>query len=173
VAASNVQHWVRDSRGHRERGGRHEHVRHGFDEDSGSAGSLYNKCNSLVSSSYGNLSAPLEIFGVIYQPDVCVSVNWRWLSLPALLVLLTAILLVAAVARSLRDRKVFPSRKSSVLPFLYALQGAITAAPSGASVLGVLEKDAKRRMTRLERGGEEGRSFVYEGMYKDGRGRVK
>jgi hypothetical protein len=59
-----------------------------------------------------------EVKGIVWQDSVCTSVQWEWLLLPALLVLLTCFLLLRTVAESWRRRNIEPVWKENVLPTL-------------------------------------------------------
>lgn len=135
----------------------------------GSEGSLYNAYTGTTTF-YGNASAPTMLYGTVFQTDVCVRVKWGWLTLPAVLLVFAAVLLVAAVVGDLRDKHGFPVWKSSILPLLYATPGAEMVAPSGANSVGALEEDAKRKMIRLERNDEGSWGFVSGESYGDGKG---
>lgn len=97
-----------------------------------------------------NSSLPTIAYGSVYQTDVCVQVNWQWLSLPATLLFLTAALLVGNIIASLRDRQRYPIWKSSILPLLYAAPGSELVALS--SDLVGLSEDARSRRLQLVRG---------------------
>lgn len=113
----------------------------------GAYGSIWDDYLDNVTDVGGNLSRPAILNGTISQIKVCIQVNWRWLSLPACLVGLTAVLLLNAIITSRLDRQKLPIWKSSILPLLYSTPG-MELFTTSASLTG-LGKDAEKRTIRL------------------------
>ncbi|KAN0106788.1 Protein of unknown function (DUF3176) domain containing protein [Hyaloscypha variabilis] len=57
-----------------------------------------------------------EVQGIVWQDSLCTSVQWMWLLLPAVIALLTTLLLIWTVAKGWKLRRVEPVWKDNVLP---------------------------------------------------------
>ncbi|KAK7711746.1 hypothetical protein SLS63_012585 [Diaporthe eres] len=67
----------------------------------------------------GNVTSPGTINGTAWETMVCTHVEWAWISFPAALTASTAVLLVCAIWKAVRDREHRPVWKASVLPLLF------------------------------------------------------
>lgn len=66
-----------------------------------------------------NATSPGSINGTAWETMVCTHVEWAWISFPAALTASTAVLLVCAIWKAVRDREHRPVWKASVLPLLF------------------------------------------------------
>ena len=57
-----------------------------------------------------------EVHGIVWQEALCTSVQWMWLLLPAIVLLVTALLMTWTVAKGWKLRRVEPVWKDNVLP---------------------------------------------------------
>jgi hypothetical protein len=131
----------------------------------GSYGSIYDAYLGATPV-YGNPNLPTVVYGSVYQMDVCVQINWGWLALPVVLLILTALLLFGTIVSGLYDRQMYPIWKSSILPLLYATPGTELATHS--SSLAGFSKDAQIRGIQLIRD-EDRWEFVQTQNLEDAR----
>lgn len=131
----------------------------------GSYGSIYDAYLGAPPI-YGNPNLPTVVYGSVYQIDVCVQINWGWLALPSVLLILTALLLFGTIVSGLHDRQMYPIWKSSILPLLYATPG--TELVTHSSSLAGLSKDAQIRAIQLIRD-EDRWGFVQTQNLEDAR----
>ncbi|KAI7777042.1 hypothetical protein LA080_004202 [Diaporthe eres] len=66
-----------------------------------------------------NATSPGSINGTAWETMVCTHVEWAWISFPAALTASTAVLLVCAIWKAVRDREHRPVWKASALPLLF------------------------------------------------------
>jgi hypothetical protein len=85
----------------------------------------------------------------VYVPVTYVSVNWPWLTLPALLVLLTCVCLVVTIYQN--ERSGCEVWKSSRIVTLQALGVDSRQELSGLRKVSELDKQAEQMKVRLER----------------------
>lgn len=74
--------------------------------------------SSLYYDDWYNTTAAVAM-GTVYTTEVCVRFQWRWLILPACLLAISALLLLATVLADGLSRRRRPIWKSSLLPLLY------------------------------------------------------
>lgn len=74
--------------------------------------------SSLYYNDWYHTTADVAL-GTVYATEVCVRFQWRWLLLPACLLALSALLLLATVLVDGLSRRRRPIWKSSLLPLLY------------------------------------------------------
>lgn len=66
-----------------------------------------------------NVTSPGTINGIAWETMVCTHVEWAWVAFPAALTGGTAVFLVCAIWKEVRDREHRPVWKASVLPLLF------------------------------------------------------
>lgn len=59
------------------------------------------------------------VVGEVLETTVCIAVDWRWLSLPGLLLIFTLLSLIWAIIDSWRSRYTHPVWKDSLLPLIF------------------------------------------------------
>ncbi|KAL2208211.1 hypothetical protein CC79DRAFT_817253 [Sarocladium strictum] len=68
---------------------------------------------------YGNLSLPREAPGQQFESTICTTFDWPWLLAPAVLTVITALLLAWVLVQNKFRETRQPVWKGSILPFLY------------------------------------------------------
>ncbi|QDS68752.1 hypothetical protein FKW77_004803 [Venturia effusa] len=81
------------------------------------ATAITNKIRVLGTSSDG---VNAFVNGTAYRDAICTSFHWQWLLFSAVLLLLTAALLVTTIARTMHRLQDVPVWKSSILPLLFS-----------------------------------------------------
>lgn len=82
-------------------------------------GAVVHNVLTLYDYDMGNVTSPGTINGTSWETMVCTHVEWAWISFPAALTASTAVLLVCAIWKAVRDREHRPVWKASVLPLLF------------------------------------------------------
>ena len=100
-----------------------------------------------------------RVYGTVFQTTTCVSISWRWLLFPALLIIVTVICLVITMVQPIYAVET-PFWKSSILPLLYASPG--TQLMSSGAVHN-MEAKSKVTIARLETNGNKW-TFVEKSM---------
>jgi len=102
--------------------------------------------------------SPVFVLGQSSQTRVCTQVAWAWLIFPAVLLLLTMVLLGVIGIKTLVGRDKSPVWKNSILPLLFSGPGGWRAK---RGELRDINEEAGKMVVRLGREGE-GWEFVRE-----------
>lgn len=112
------------------------------------ATAVTNRIRDLGKDASGNHLGSIR--GTVYETTVCTRLDWYWLSFPAILLMVTAILLVMVVAEDLLSDVSQPIWKSSILPLLY-LRPWTHEGMSGIENIREMNSHAKREVKFLRR----------------------
>lgn len=82
-------------------------------------GIMFHNAETIQDYYSQNATSPGTINGTAWETMVCTHVEWAWVAFPAALTAGTAVLLVSAIWKAVRDREYRPVWKASVLPLLF------------------------------------------------------
>ncbi|KAG8162578.1 hypothetical protein KVR01_008343 [Diaporthe batatas] len=103
-----------------------------------------NKFRTIAKSNYNAGQHDLAL-GAVSQATVCIAFDWKWLLLPIILVVITAVLLALIVIQNYREPQQ-PVWKSSLLPFLfYGIRGESSSEDGIRPALGLTELDKQAK----------------------------
>lgn len=100
------------------------------------------------------------VLGTAYETRLCTKIDWPWLIFPVALLILTAVLLVTTIGKTLLDGPDVPIWKSSILPLLFAAPNSDLKAASG-SVQDIYQA-AENTVVRLVRDSSNSWEFIQE-----------
>lgn len=143
--------------------------------------SLYNNGNATFNTIDANMEAvvvamtnelrrtgsawngtPLHVQGDVSRATVCTRFDWKWLSFPLALLVLTTIMLVIVGVKTLFDKQQTPIWKSSALPMLFTGNGIGTKGAQDR-----VEREADGIVVSLERRADGGWEFVGQGNSRE------